>query len=156
MLKPTRILVPTDFSTYSNIALKQALDIAADYGAEVYVLHVVEEKIHYAMDESYKGTVSVKSIKNIDKDLTRLAKEMLSKQIEIVSSTGNVKVIPEVVLGIPYAEILRFQEEKKIDLVVISSLGHTGLAKYFIGGVARIVLKGTTCPVLLTKGGKKA
>lgn len=152
MLKPTKILVPTDFSLYSNIALKQALDIASDYGAEVYVLHVLEEKIHYAMDEEHK--LSVKNIKKIEKDLVKLAKEMLNKQIEQASSKSNVKVIPEVVLGTPYIEILRFQQDKGIDLVVISSLGHTGLAKYFIGGVARIVLKGTTCPVLLTKGGK--
>jgi universal stress protein A len=155
MLKPTKILVPTDFSAYSNIALRQALDIASDYGAEVYVLHVLEEKIHYAMDESYHGTVSVKSIKHIDKDLIKLAKEKLDKQIEgLSSSSNNVKIIPEVIHGIPYVEIIRFQQDKGIDLVVISSLGHTGLAKYFIGGVARIVLKGTTCPVLLTKGSK--
>jgi universal stress protein A len=155
MLKPTKILVPTDFSAYSNIALRQALDIASDYGAEVYVLHVLEEKIHYAMDEEYKGTVSVKSIKKLESDLVKLAKEMLNKQIEQVSSKISVKIIPEVVIGTPYVEILRFQQDKGIDLVVISSLGHTGLARYFIGGVARIVLKGTTCPVLLTKGGKK-
>ena len=155
MLKPTKILVPTDFSTYSNFALKQALDIASEYGAEVYVLHVLEEKIHYAMDEEYKGVISVKSIKKLEKDLVKLAKETLNKQIERVSSNNNVKIIPEVVLGIPYVEILRFQQEKGIDLVVISSIGHTGLARYFIGGVARIVLKGTTCPVLLTKGSKK-
>ncbi len=155
MLKPTKILVPTDFSTYSNFALKQALDIASEYGAEVYVLHVLEEKIHYAMDEEYKGVISVKSIKKLEKDLVKLAKETLNKQIERVSSNNNVKIIPEVVLGIPYVEILRFQQEKGIDLVVISSIGHTGLARYFMGGVARIVLKGTTCPVLLTKGSKK-
>jgi nucleotide-binding universal stress UspA family protein len=155
MLKPTKILVPTDFSIYSNFALKQALDIASEYGAEVYVLHVLEEKIHYAMDEEYKGVISVKSIKKLEKDLVKLANKTLNKQIEHVSSNNNVKIIPEVVLGIPYVEILRFQQEKGIDLVVISSIGHTGLARYFIGGVARIVLKGTTCPVLLTKGSKK-
>ena len=32
MLKPTKILVPTDFSRYSNIALKQAVDIAGNTG----------------------------------------------------------------------------------------------------------------------------
>jgi nucleotide-binding universal stress UspA family protein len=43
------------------------------------------------------------------------------------------------------------QTEKGIDLIIISSLGKTGLGKYFIGGVARNVLKGSACPVLLTK-----
>jgi universal stress protein A len=34
---------------------------------------------------------------------------------------------------------------------VIASLGRSGIAKYLIGSVARNVLKGSKCPVLLTK-----
>lgn len=34
MLVPTKILVPTDFSEYSDRALEQALDIAKDYSAK--------------------------------------------------------------------------------------------------------------------------
>ena len=53
--------------------------------------------------------------------------------------------------GVPYDEILKEAEEKKIDLIVIASLGRSGIAKYLIGCVARNVLKGSRCPVLLTK-----
>ena len=42
-------------------------------------------------------------------------------------------------------------KEKGIDLIVIASLGRSGIAKYLIGSVARNVLKGAKCPVLLTK-----
>ena len=45
----------------------------------------------------------------------------------------------------------KWEEAGGIDLIVISSLGHGGLAEYFTGSVARNVLKGATCPVLLTK-----
>jgi len=45
MLKPTKILVPTDFSEYSDRALRQALDIARQYGATVYILHVLREEM---------------------------------------------------------------------------------------------------------------
>jgi nucleotide-binding universal stress UspA family protein len=41
----TKILVPTDFSEYSDKALRQALDIALQYKAKVFVLHVVHEQI---------------------------------------------------------------------------------------------------------------
>ena len=53
--------------------------------------------------------------------------------------------------GVPYEEILKEAEEKGVDLIVIASLGRTGLAKYLIGSVARNVLKRAKCPVLLTK-----
>jgi nucleotide-binding universal stress UspA family protein len=52
---------------------------------------------------------------------------------------------------LPAEEILKEEQEKGIDLIVIASLGQTGLGKYLIGGIARNVLKGAKCPVLLTK-----
>ena len=50
MLKPTKILVPTDFSEYSDKALKQAIDIAKQYNAEVYILNVVAPIDKYIID----------------------------------------------------------------------------------------------------------
>lgn len=45
----------------------------------------------------------------------------------------------------------RMKLQKGIDLIAIASLRRTGIAKYLIGSVARNVLKGTKCAVLLTK-----
>ena len=49
MLMPTRILVPTDFSEYSDRALEQALDIAKQYHAKVFLLHVVHDETHVSI-----------------------------------------------------------------------------------------------------------
>lgn len=46
MLIPTKILVPTDFSEHSDRAFGQALDIAKDYNAKVFLLHVIHEALH--------------------------------------------------------------------------------------------------------------
>jgi universal stress protein A len=62
-----------------------------------------------------------------------------------------VNVVTNIRKGVPYHEILEEGKEKNIDLIVIASLGRTGIAKYLIGGVARNVLRGSKCPVLLTK-----
>ena len=48
MLVPTKILVPTDFSQYSDRALDQALDIAKQYNAKVFLLHVLHEQVYFA------------------------------------------------------------------------------------------------------------
>jgi len=55
MLKPARIVVPTDFSGCSNATFKQAVDMAEEYGAEVYVLHVVEPKTHTTYEYELSG-----------------------------------------------------------------------------------------------------
>jgi nucleotide-binding universal stress UspA family protein len=41
MFAPKNILVPTDFSKYSDAALKKAVDIAAQYDSKIYLLHVM-------------------------------------------------------------------------------------------------------------------
>ena len=148
MLMPTKILVPTDFSEYSDKALIQALDIAQEYKAQVYVLHVLHEKIRHSLDD-YELTPQ--SIKSMETKMVNGARKKLQKQIDKIPQSKEVEVFSEVVIGIPSEEILKMQTEKGIDLIIISSLGSTGLGKYFIGGVARNVLKGSTCPVLLTK-----
>lgn len=148
MLSPTRILVPTDFSKYSDKALSQAFDIAQRYKAKVYVLHVVNEKI----SDSIKGYgLTAELIENMDWRMTSAAKMKVQKEIDKFPQAKELEVFNEVVLGNPSEEILKAQTEKGIDLIVIASLGRTGIAKYLIGSVARNVLKGAKCPVLLTK-----
>jgi len=144
----TKILVPMDFSEYSAKALKQALEIAQQYRAKVYVLHVVDEQICHHF-EDYKLTPE--SVMGMQNKMIKSASVRLQKQIDKFSQAKELEVIAEVVLGNPSEEILTFQTEKGIDLTVIASLGKTAIAKYLIGGVARNVLKGSKCPVLLTK-----
>jgi len=153
MLKPTKILVPTDFSGYSEVALAQAADIAEEYGAELHVLHVVEVRIHTMYEYEFAGKeASPEGIKKLEDRLMKTAKEKMDQYLEKVTSAGKIRVFPRVIKGQPVTEILKFQKNTGIDLIVISSLGHSGLAEYFTGSVARNVLKGATCPVLLTKG----
>jgi nucleotide-binding universal stress UspA family protein len=148
MLKPTKILVPTDFSKYSDKALRQAFDIAQEYKAKVYVLHVVREKMSHEIDDY---GLTAHSVKQMEAEMIRGARKKLEKEIDKFPQAKELEVTSEVVIGNPSEEILRIQKEKGADLIVISSLGRTGLAQYFVGSIARNVLKGSSCPVLLTK-----
>jgi nucleotide-binding universal stress UspA family protein len=51
--------------------------------------------------------------------------------------------------GKPYVEIIRFAEENEIDLVVMSTRGHSGLSRWLLGSVADRVARGATVPLLL-------
>jgi nucleotide-binding universal stress UspA family protein len=75
----------------------------------------------------------------------------LQEQIEKFPQAKELEVFSEAVIGNASEAILEEETSKGIDLIVIASLGRTGLAKYLIGSVARNVLKGSKCPVLLTK-----
>lgn len=148
MLKPTRILVPTDFSEYSDRALSQALDIAKEYYAKVYLLHVLYDVQDYT-GLSFISTE--KMFKEFKDNALAWARKCLELQLERFPQARDMELFTNVRQGVPYEEILKEAKEERIDLIVIASLGKTGISKYLVGSVARNVLKGAKCPVLLTK-----
>lgn len=148
MLVPTRILVPTDFSECSGRALRQALDIATEYQAKVFLLHVVHEVMDFTGLDFIRSENMIQDFKGNE---LVWARRSLKKQLESFPQANEVEVETVVRRGVPYVEILKVGEEERIDLIVIASLGKSGIARYLIGSVARNVLKGSKCPVLLTK-----
>lgn len=151
MFAPKNILVPTDFSAYADNALKEAIDIAKQHKAKIYLLHVIDDgfqqcTVDYCLDE---GTVG-----KILSDSVRSAKEKLQQEAKkVTDSHSGIEIVYDTKRGVPYEEILKEQEEKGIDLIVIASHGKTGILQNLLGGVADRIMKGAKCPVLLVKAG---
>jgi nucleotide-binding universal stress UspA family protein len=148
MLRPKKILVPTDFSDYSDKALQQALDIAKHYNAQVFLFHVIPKEINRCVVDVCLGDDVIRDFEN---QMMTKAQDDLKKQLGKFPQSQDVPVTTDVGKGTPYDAILQEAEDKGIDLIVIASLGKSGIARFLIGSVARNVLKGAKCPVLLTK-----
>jgi universal stress protein A len=147
MFAPKQILVPTDFSTYSDKALKEAIDIAKQHGSKIHLLHVISIVQQCAIDYCMTSEI----MDELEKQSTETAQKKIKEEIDKFSESKAVTVIPEVKKGVPYEEILKDQREKNIDLIVIASHGTTGLLHHFLGSVAERVTKGAKCPVLLLR-----
>jgi universal stress protein A len=147
MFAPKQILVPTDFSMYSDKALKQAIDIAKQHGSTIHLLHVNSIVQQCAID--YCMTIEI--LDDLEKQSTDNAQKLIGEEINKFPESKTVTIISEVKKGTPYEEILKNQMEKNIDLIVIASHGTTGLLHHFIGSVAERVAKGAKCPVLLLR-----
>ena len=147
MFAPKKILVPTDFSKFSDEALKQAFDIAKKYKAKLYLLHVIDViqqcAVDYCMDQQ--------TLDSLEKQTIKASEDMIQKQMKKVAKSTDVEIVSDVKKGTPYEEILKEQQAKKIDLIVIASHGHTGLMGHLIGSVAEKVARGAKCPVILVK-----
>ncbi len=148
MFKPSRILVPTDMSTHADKAIRQALEIARQFGSEVYMLHVTQDHVQqctvdYCIDEGLALKLQTQILEG--------ARKGIEKQLERVDAEDAPMAKIDIKSGVPYDEILKEADERGVDLIVISSLGSTGLAKYMIGSVARHVLLGAKCSVLLVR-----
>jgi universal stress protein A len=148
MFKPKKILVPTDFSDYSSKALQKALDIAKEEGSEILLFHVIHNDFQTCVVD-YCFTVD--EIESIKSRMFAASKENTQKELDKFPLSKEVKVSTEVRNGVPYEEILKFQEEKGADLIVIASHGRSAIKTYFMGSVTSRVLKRAKCEVLLVK-----
>ena len=148
MFEPRKILVPTDFSEYSDKALAQAVDIARKYNSKIYLLHVIDQGVQQCVVDY---CLADEVVKQIEKEGFNTAQEKLKKELTKLSGMKGLDVEYDVKQGVPYDVILKEQREKGIDLIVIASHGKTGLMKYFMGSVAERVLRDAKSPVLLVR-----
>lgn len=148
MFKPTKILAPTDMSVHSDKAVKQAVEIARQFGAELFLLHVIQDPVQQCTIDC---SIDEGLLIQLQKEMLESAKAGILKQVEKFPESKEITVTTDVKSGTPYDMILQEEAERGIDLIVISSLGTTGMAKYLMGSVARHVLLGAKCSVLLVK-----
>jgi universal stress protein A len=146
MFAPKNILVPTDFSGFSDKALKRAVDIALQHKSKIYVLHVVDEIMQCAVD--YCLDISV--VKQIEKQSLKFAEEKLRKMVKALALPKGIQIAVDIKMGDTYETILKEQQNKRIDLIVIASRGKKGLIHH-LGSIADKVMRGAKCPVLLVK-----
>ncbi|MFA5182546.1 MAG: universal stress protein [Syntrophales bacterium] len=148
MFAPKNILVPTDFSKYSDAALKKAVDIAIGNDTNIYLLHVIDEQIRQC---AVDYCLSIEVVTKLEKDSVKASRDKLKKEADAIIKTKKIKVIFDVKNGVPSEVILSEQKAKKIDLIVIASHGKTGIIKQLMGSVADKVVKGSKCPVIVVK-----
>ena len=137
-----KVLVPIDFSDYSKSALKYAVNFAKSFGADITLIYVVEPII-YPPDFSM-GQIAIPAV-NTEWD--QVAQEELSKLAKNeISSDVKVKTI--IKTGKPFVEIIETASDENIDLIIISTHGHSGVEHILFGSTAEKVVRKAPCPVL--------
>ena len=139
------ILVPIDFSTHSKNALRYAVPLAEQFGAVIHLVYVVEPTI-YPADLGFGQVV----VPGVEEELrAKGAAELQDLIAEEVA--GRVKATSVVLTGKPHQEILREADERKIDLIVVATHGHTGVEHMLFGSTAMRIVRLAKCPVLTVR-----
>lgn len=146
MIDLHRILVPTDFSKSSRNALTYGAAFATRFGAELHLLHVVQDLALFIPEAVMLAPPMVPPVEQF----VTAARAALDRAVRELAAP-DVRVIPQVAEGTPFEEIVRFAREKDIDLIVMGTHGHTGLAHLFLGSVAEKVVRRAPCPVLTVR-----
>jgi len=147
MFAPKRILVPTDFSDYSDDALKQAIELAKQYHSKLYLLHVAQPMNEWLVDYP----IDLSAIREAEKDEILRAKEKMQMELAKFPDTQGIEVISDIREGDPFEEILKEQEENGVDLIVIPSHGKSGLLKRLMGPISEKIMEEAKSPVLVVR-----
>jgi nucleotide-binding universal stress UspA family protein len=137
-----RVLVPYDFSDYSELALKYALSFAQEYQAELHLLHVLPP---HTVNEPEIAWYPLQGEAAYHDAARRLQKAVPAEahlwcKIKHAVSEGN-----------PYREVLNYAEKNAIDLISIGAHGAGfGMRALFGSNVDR-VLRQAPCPVLVAR-----
>ena len=143
--KIDRILVPVDFSKYSRQALQYANELCKEYHAELELIHVIEERIHPVLYATGKS-----SIFDIIPDIKEKSSNLIKEMFDGISEE-KVKFKIKIIEGFPAREILEHAVKKKIDLIVMTTHGASGLDQFLLGSVAEKIVRRSICPVFTIK-----
>lgn len=138
-----KILLATDFLTGSKHATVYAADLAERYGAKLYVVHVIQDV--GKLTKWYAPKVNLNELK---KTMEEKSKQELQNCCTL-GLGGYQNVEYSLLVGVPHEEIVKFQQDNNIGLIVIgtNSRKEAG-AKEVLGSTADRVVKFATCPVL--------
>ncbi len=144
-----RILVSTDFSDHSRLALRYALELAYFYTSEITLFHAFEQQLHPAFYASGKT-----SMFEIDSDLKQRATEAITK---FRNELGKPEIETTYVFaeGTAYHEIVEHIKKENYDLLVIATHGLRGLEHFLIGSTTEKVIRHADIPVLAVKIGER-
>lgn len=142
-MKPfDKILTAIDFSESSDHAFEYALTLARQFGAELTVLHVINEPVD--LRGFYVPHISFEQLeKEIEDGAVKMMEKFCSEKLGDYSRYRTA-----IVTGIPYEEIIRAAEEADASLIVLGTHGRTGIDHLIFGSTAERVVRSAACPVL--------
>lgn len=148
MIQLQRILVPTDFSEFSQRALDHAVGLADAFGSELHVLHVLTSPALGLGDAT--GTAYSKSFAEYEQDLREEAENRL-KELPIQLPEPGGRITRATRVGSAFVEIIQYSKSKNIDLIVMGTHGRSGLKHVLLGSVAERIVRKAPCPVLTVR-----
>jgi nucleotide-binding universal stress UspA family protein len=141
-----KILVPLDGSELSECSLERVKQAAAGGGTtEVILLRVIEPVTSNEASAWMQAGYTVTDVQNKNKTAAR---DYLAQAAERLIKQG-ISTRGEVVEGRAAESILDYAEKNKVDLILISTHGRSGISRWTFGSVADRVVRHSPIPVLL-------
>jgi nucleotide-binding universal stress UspA family protein len=145
MIVLKNILIATDFSEPSGVAMAYGRDLARSYGATLHILHVVEDAtVRYSTELGF-------ALPDLREDLEADAQHGLEEMIT-ADDRQTLKIVPVVETHLNVATgITGYARVHAIDLIVVGTHGRGAVKQFLMGSAAERVVRTAPCPVLAVR-----
>jgi nucleotide-binding universal stress UspA family protein len=139
---PRVILLATDGSEESALALEAAVDLSNKTESDLHVVHVALMSFWV-----YPDTTSTEQAQG----LRREAQKLLDAQVEKVEKAGGTVAHSHLRMGRADAEVVRLGEEIEAGLIVMGSRGVSTITRILLGSDAESIVRHAHCPVMIVR-----
>ncbi len=141
-----KILIATDGSEYTKNSIDYGIELAKNTQAKLDVLYVIDTAAFASipMDAAWESMYEL--LKQEGDEATRYVAEKAEAE--------GLAVERLTVEGHPAEEIIKYAEKNYISVIVMGTLGKSGLDRFLLGSVAEKVVRASKIPVLVVRGKK--
>lgn len=142
---PKIVLAATDFSDVSLKAVKQGLWIARQSGASFHLMHVMDSN---DVPEDVISMIPPGS--SLRQEINDTASRRMDEFLKLLD-TNQEEIRLHLCWGTPWQEICRVAAEESIDLLVMGTVGRSGIKGVLLGNTAERILDRCDCSILTVK-----
>ncbi|VVB92214.1 Universal stress protein [uncultured archaeon] len=141
-----KILIATDGSEYTKNSVDYGIDLAKNTGAELHAIYVVDTAAFASipMDAAWESMY----------ELLRQEGDEATKYVADKAKSLGLEVDRNTIEGHPADEIIKYAEKNSMSVIVMGTLGKSGLDRFLLGSVAEKVVRNSKIPVLVVRGKK--
>lgn len=143
------ILIATDGSKFSQNAVLQGMELAKLVGAKVYVLYVLDKNAYLL--PTFETPIYLGSKWDVMEETLRQEGDNAIQYAKDVARNKGINFEGVVIEGNPANAILEFAEQKKVNLIIMGTLGKGGLERFLLGSVTDKVVRHSKSSVLVVK-----
>jgi nucleotide-binding universal stress UspA family protein len=144
-----RIMVPVDFSEHATHAFGHAALMARSFAAELELVHVVEQVVH-----SHPSFWSAEPAlaDELHRQSLSFAESLLGELVRAHEAELGPRVQPRVLSGSLPGALADYASRQAVDLIVMTTHGRSGFARWLMGSVSERLLRVAPCSVLVVRG----
>ena len=138
-IKIKRILCTTDLSNFSNHAVDYGISVAQEFGARLYLCHIVDLPAVSIHGVAYEYPL----------EQQKSMMDHAAEKLETLMGNRSIDWKPLITTGPTAETIAGLVAEKNADLLISATHGRSGLKRFLIGSVTERLMKTVVCPLLI-------